>query len=96
MWEEIDAAIVDFFANLFSGQGPPMPRGRTTVPDVRGLNVDEAQRVLGREGLRLEVHRLQEPPAPVMGTVVDQDPEPGTRHRRVEPVRIYVQHLRDP
>ena len=96
----------DFFRNLPSdldpaelveGQGPGWrPRGRATVPDVRGLNVDEARRTLGREGLRLEVHRLQEPPPPVMGTVVDQDPEPGTRHRRVKPVKVYVQHLRDP
>jgi hypothetical protein len=72
------------------------PRGRATVPDVRGLNVDEARHALSREGLRLEVHRLQEQPAPVMGTVVDQNPEPGKRHRRAEPVMIYVQHLRDP
>jgi hypothetical protein len=83
-------------AELVEGQGPGWrPRGRATVPDVRGLNVDEARRTLGREGLRLEVHRLQEPPPPVMGMVVDQDPEPGTRHRRVEPVKVFVQHLRD-
>ena len=31
-----------------------------------------------------------------MGTVVEQNPEPGTRHRRAEPVTVYVQHLRDP
>jgi hypothetical protein len=103
---DIGGVIGDFFVNLFShldpgelfeGQRPGWrPRGRTTVPDVRGLNVDEARRTLGREGLRLEVHRLQEPPAPVMGTVVDQNPEPGTRHRRAEPVTVYVQHLRDP
>jgi beta-lactam-binding protein with PASTA domain len=66
------------------------------VPDVRGLSLDEARRTLGREGLKLEVHRLQEPPAPVMGTVVEQNPEPGTRHRRTEPVTVYVRHLRDP
>jgi hypothetical protein len=31
-----------------------------------------------------------------MGTVVHQkNPEPGTRHRRAEPVTVYVQHLRD-
>jgi beta-lactam-binding protein with PASTA domain len=65
------------------------------VPDVRGLTVDDARRTLGREGLRLEVHRLQESPPPVMGTVVDQDPEPGTRHRRVKPVIVVVQHLPD-
>ena len=98
MLDDIGAAIADFFAREHD-DGPRQPsrrRGRTTVPDVRGLNVDEARRTLGREGLRLEVHRLQERPAPVMGTVVDQDPEPGTRHRRAKPVRIYVQHLRDP
>jgi hypothetical protein len=103
---DLGGAIADFFTNLFSrydpgeldeGQGPgSIPRGRTSVPDVRGLNVDEARLTLGREGLRLEVHRVQERPAHVMGTVVDQDPEPGKRHRRAEPVTIYVQHLRDP
>ena len=103
---DIVGAIGNLFSSLSShldpgelleGQPPGWrPRGRTTVPDVRGLNVDEARRTLGREGLRLEVHRLQEPPAPVMGTVVDQSPEPGTRHRRAEPVTVYVQHLRDP
>jgi hypothetical protein len=102
---DIGSAIANIFVNLFShldpgelfeGQRPGWrPRGRTTVPDVRGLNVDEARRTLGREGLRLEVHRLQEPPPPVMGTVVEQNPEPGTRHRRAEPVTVYVQHLRD-
>jgi hypothetical protein len=105
---DIGAAIGDFFTNFFTdlfprldpfeleGGGPGhRPRGRTTVPDVRGLNVDEARRTLGREGLRLEVHRLQEPPAPVMGTVVDRNPEPGTRHRRADPVTVCVQHLRD-
>jgi PASTA domain len=102
---DLGGAIADFFTNLFSrvdpgelleGQGPgSIPRGRTTVPDVRGLNVDEARVTLGREGLRLEVHRLQERPAPVMGTVVDQDPVPGTHHRRAVPVKVYVQHLRD-
>jgi PASTA domain len=102
---DIGGAISDFFTNLFSridpgemveGQGPgSIPRGRTTVPDVRGLNVDEARRTLGREGLRLEVRRLQERPAPVMGTVVDQDPDAGTRHRRAKPVMVFVQHLRD-
>lgn len=103
---DIVGAIGNLFSNLSSHldpgellEGQPAgwrPRGRTTVPDVRGLNVDEARRTLGREGLRLEVHRLHEPPAPVMGMVVDQNPEPGTRHRRTEPVTVYVQHLRDP
>jgi hypothetical protein len=103
---EIGDAIGDFFTNIVSrldpgelGEGPrpeSRPRGRSTVPDVRGLNVDEARRTLSREGLRLEVERLQEQPAPVMGTVVDQNPEPGKRHRRAEPVMISVQHLRDP
>jgi PASTA domain-containing protein len=103
---DIAGAIENFFSTFFShvdpgelfeGQGPgSRPRGRTTVPDVRGLNVDDARHTLGREGLRLEIHRLQESSAPVMGTVVDQDPEPGTRHRRAEPVTVYVQHLRDP
>jgi hypothetical protein len=102
---DLGGAISDFFTDLFGrfdpgelveGQGSgSRPRGRTTVPDVRGLNVDEARRTLGRDGLRLEVHRLQEQPDPVMGTVVDQDPEPGARQRRAKPVKVFVEHLRD-
>jgi beta-lactam-binding protein with PASTA domain len=96
VWEQIEDSILNFFANLFSGQQPGwMPRGRAMVPDVRGLTVDEARLTLGREGLRPELHPLQDEPAPVMGTVVDQNPEPGTRHRRAEPVIVYVQHLLD-
>jgi hypothetical protein len=96
-------AIGDFFANILRfdageiGEGSgPRPKGRVTVPDVRGLNLAEARHRLAQEGLRAEVHRLEERPAPVMGWVVEQDPSPGTRHRRVQPVKNHVRHPRDP
>lgn len=75
------------------GRGPPR---RGPVPDVRGLDVDDAISVLARHGFRGEVLRLEERPAPVMGTVVDQDPEAGTRRRRGSRVVIHVLHPRDP
>jgi PASTA domain len=103
---DLGGAIADFFTNLFSSAEPgelpegqrrgSIPKGRARVPDVRGLSVDEARITLGREGLRLEIHRLQERPDPVMGSVVDQVPVPGTRHHRAIPVKVYVQHLGDP
>lgn len=76
-----------------SGFGPSR---RGPVPDVRGLEVDDAFSVLARDGFRGEVLRLEERPAPVMGTVVDQAPEAGTRRRRGSRVVIHVLHPRDP
>jgi len=74
--------------------GEPRPKGRTAVPNVRGLTVEEARHALSREGFKVEILRLEERPTPVMGTVVDQDPAPGTRRHRGLPVRINVAHPR--
>jgi beta-lactam-binding protein with PASTA domain len=71
------------------------PKGRMEVPDVRGLTVEDARLVLSREGFRAEILQLEERPAPVMGTVVDQNPSPGTRRHRSRPVRIDVAHPRE-
>lgn len=66
----------------------------TAVPDVQGLSVEDARHVLSREGFKVEVIQLEERPSPVMGTVVGQEPQPGTRrHRR--PVKIHVHHPRE-
>jgi PASTA domain-containing protein len=75
--------------------GAPGPPGRAEVPNVRGLSVEEARLALSREGFRVEILQLEERPAPVMGTVVDQDPAPGTRRHRGRPVRIDVAHPRE-
>lgn len=71
------------------------PKGRMEVPDIRGETVEDARLVLSREGFRAEILQLEEWPAPVMGTVVDQNPSPGTRRHRSRPVRIDVAHPRE-
>ena len=72
-----------------------LPKGRMEVPDVRGLTVEDARLVLSREGFRAEILQLEKRPAPVMGTVVDQNPSPGTRRHRSRPVGIVVAHPRE-
>lgn len=93
--------IEDVLANILplDGGGPgdgaaPRPKGRTAVPDVEGLNVEDARHLLSREGFQVEVIRFEERPAAVMGTVVSQHPRPGTRHHRRKPVEIHVDHPR--
>jgi hypothetical protein len=80
----------------FGEGGAPRPKGRTAVPNVRGLTAEEARLALSREGFKVEILRLEERPAPVMGTVVDQDPAPGTRRHRGLSVRLDVAHPRQP
>jgi beta-lactam-binding protein with PASTA domain len=68
-----------------------LPR-KGEVPDVRGLDVDDAMFSLLSQGFRAEVHRLEEDPAPVMGIVVAQIPVPGTRWNRAKRVTLSVLH----
>ncbi|MGH2679110.1 MAG: PASTA domain-containing protein [Actinomycetota bacterium] len=93
--------IGDLLSNVLrlDGGGPgdgaaPRPKGRTAVPNVEGLDVEDARHMLSREGFQVEVIRFEERPAAVMGTVVGQDPRPGTRHHRRKPVEIHVDHPR--
>jgi hypothetical protein len=79
--------VVDWFISA----GPARP-ARTLVPDLRQLPVDEARHSLSRCDLRMKSVRLTEHPAPVMGIVVEQNPEPGTRVRRNSVVTVSVQH----
>jgi beta-lactam-binding protein with PASTA domain len=67
-----------------------------TVPDVRGFTFRDALTALGAEGFRADVIRLEPRPAPVMGTVVEQDPPPGQRLRRGKRIRLTLHHPRDP
>jgi hypothetical protein len=97
---DLGASIADLLSNRlpFDVGGPGDGRaarrkGRTTVPNVQGLSVEDARHMLSREGFKVEILRLEDRPAPVMGTVVRQDPGPGTRRHR-GPVRIHVDHPR--
>ena len=99
---EIGARIGDVLASYLSfdldgiGDGTASrPKGRMEVPDVRGLTVEDARLVLSREGFRAEILQLEKRPAPVMGTVVRQNPSPGTRRHRSRPVGIVVAHPRE-
>ena len=85
----IPIGVIDIGGLEGGGRGP---RGRTAVPDVRGLPVDDARSTLAREGFRVEYVELEPRPAPVMGTIVDQTPAAGTRLRRGRRVRISVHH----
>jgi hypothetical protein len=83
---------IDIGGTTEGGEGGARPGGKTDVPDVRGLGVDDARRALSREGFKVEIVRLEERPAPVMGMVLQQDPAPGTRRRRGRSVTISVHH----
>jgi serine/threonine-protein kinase len=53
-----------------------MPKGKT-VPDLRGLTLDEAREVLTRDGLEIsDIHEVFHDVAP-KGTVVDSEPRSG-------------------
>jgi beta-lactam-binding protein with PASTA domain len=68
-----------------------LPR-KGDVPDVRGLDLDDARLALLSHGFRAEVHRLEDRPAPVMGIVVAQIPAPGTAWNRAKTVQLSVLH----
>jgi curved DNA-binding protein CbpA len=63
-----------------------------TVPDVRGMRASEMYYALGEADLHARVVHLTEDPAPVDGTVMDQDPPPGTSLRRFSTVTVQVWH----
>ena len=65
---------------------------RVAVPDVRGLFVGPARRVMSHSGLRAEIVQLTRKPLPVEGLVVDQAAPPGARIRRSSTVIVQVWH----
>lgn len=70
----------------------PAPPGRVAVPDVRGLFVIGARRLLVAAGLRSEVVQLTRYPLPVEGLVVDQSPQAGMKAHRSSTVTVQVWH----
>jgi PASTA domain len=84
--EEYLGAIADWLAPR------PAPARHVAVPDVRGLFVVGARRLLVAAGLRSEVRQLTRDPMPVEGLVVDQTPRPGTKARRSSTVTVQVWH----
>jgi hypothetical protein len=70
----------------------PAPPRRVAVPDVRGLFVTGARRLLVASGLRSEVVQLTHDPIPVEGLVVDQSLQAGTKAHRASTVTVQVWH----
>ena len=67
------------------------PFVRIIVPDLTNLMVQEASHRACRLGLTVDTVLLTPNPAPVEGTVVRQDPQPGTRLRRGRTVTLYLE-----
>jgi beta-lactam-binding protein with PASTA domain len=64
------------------------------VPDVRGKNQDQAANILAHNGLRLGrvAKKINNRPA---GTVIQQDPTPGSRVRPRAPVNLWLAEPRE-
>lgn len=84
-------AVVGFVEALLEPRGPA-PSRKVVVPDCRGRRFQEASLAILRAGLKSEVVRLVELPAPVEGVVVGQEPRPGARVRRNSTVTRTVRH----
>lgn len=63
-----------------------------TVPDVRGMKASEAFYAVAQADLEINFVRLTENPSGGEGTVVAQDPEPGTTARRHGRLTVHVVH----
>ena len=95
--DDLPINVSDLWPVWVPGAGPvPGRPSRGTEPDVRGLAFSDALTALGAEGFRADVVRLEPRPAPVMGTVVEQDPPPGRRLWRGKTIQLTVHHPRDP
>jgi len=72
---------------------PQWRRRKVVVPNCVGLDYLEAVHLLNRIGVRYEIHRMVDPPEPVMGRVVDQQPAGGLRVRRKRThVQLWLVH----
>ena len=87
---EVAEAGIALVADVLAPHHRP-PR-HVLVPDVRGLFVGPARRVMTLCGLRAELVQLTPKPMPVEGIVVDQSARPGTRVRRSSTVTMQVWH----
>jgi hypothetical protein len=86
-------ALVDMLGLVADWLAPrPAPPRRVAVPDVRGLFVTGARRLLVASGLRSEVVQLTHDAIPVEGLVVDQSLQAGTKAHRSSTVTVQVWH----
>jgi len=68
--------------------GTPLPRGYIIVPEVVGMDYEEARQVLLDSGFTFIYHDVFDLEQPV-GTVIGQDPAPGTVKEAGEAVFLY-------
>jgi hypothetical protein len=66
----------------------PLPEGFSIVPDLRGLPLSEARVVVAEAGFSFLFQDVLDPEVP-SGTIIDQDPPPGTALPRNEIVFLY-------
>jgi hypothetical protein len=84
---------VDAMGLVADWLAPKTSRPRqVAVPDVRGLFVSPARRLIAVNGLRVDLIQLTKDPIPVEGIVVDQVPRAGTKARRSSTVTVQVWH----
>lgn len=85
--------LVDALGAIADWLAPhPAPARHVTVPEVRGLFVAAARRLLTMTGLHAEIVQLTKDPMPVEGLVVDQSPRATARVRRSTTVSVQVWH----
>ncbi len=68
--------------------GTPPPRGYAIVPEIVGMDYEEARQVLLDSGFTYIYHDVFDLEQPV-GTVIGQDPAPGTVEKAGEAVFLY-------
>lgn len=66
----------------------PAPNVIQVVPDVRGYSREQAENKLHRVGLRSEVNTR--PSSQPSGTVIGQEPSPGSPLDRSQPITLIV------
>ncbi len=87
------SAVLDTIASWLA---PSRQTRVVKVPEFRGQRVSETFLPALQAGVKTQVVRLTEHPAPVDGYVVAQDPLPGTRVKRDSRVCLIVRHPEDP
>ena len=82
---DVDAVLEDVVDALRPG-----PPSRARVPSVVGMGVHDATHEVAKLGLKVRTVILTRHPQPVEGKVAEQEPPPGTKVRRGQPVTLYL------
>lgn len=85
-------ALLNGLGALADWLGQPSRPSKVRVPDFLDMNVSETFLLALRAGVRTEVVRVTERPAPTDGIVLRQEPPAGTKVRRDAKVTLTVRH----